>query len=338
MIFVMKKDAQKEQIESFAKKFEEIGFQPFISPGTERVSVCLIGNTASVDMDDIVETCDFIEYGRRVTEPYKKANRAFHPQDTIVNVGGHKIGNGTFTVIAGPCSVENTDQIMTVAKSVSSSGAPMLRGGAFKPRSSPYSFLGMGKDGLELLKAAKKETGLPIVTELMEIADLPFFEDVDIIQVGARNMQNFKLLMELGKLRKPVLLKRGLANTLEELLLAAEYILAGGNNGVILCERGIRTFETATRNTLDLSAIPVLRQKTHLPIIVDPSHGTGKRDLVQVMVRAAIAAGADGAIIETHNDPANALCDGAQSLDLDQFDELMRDIRRRVEFEGKVMA
>lgn len=337
MIFVMKKGASQSEIEGFAKKFEDSGFKPFISKGTEHTSVCLIGNTASIDLDAVVETNDFVDYGKRITEPYKRASRTTHPENTMVRVGNQVVGEGNFCVIAGPCSIESEDQLMSIAQSVSESGATMLRGGAFKPRSSPYSFLGMGVDGLELLKKARKKYRIPIVTELMEFSDIDSFDDVDIVQVGARNMQNFKLLMELGHTDKTILLKRGLANTIEELLLAAEYILAGGNDHVILCERGIRTFETETRNTLDLSAIPVLKKKTHLPVIVDPSHATGRRDLVPIMSRAAIAAGADGLLIEVHNDPANALCDGAQSLDCDQFRELMKDLKRRIAFEGKIL-
>lgn len=270
-----------------------------------------------------------------VKENYRAVNRAFQPEDTIVTTGAVSIGGGRFQVISGPCSVESEKQIIEIAKSVKKSGATLLRGGAFKPRTSPYAFLGMGKEGIKLLLKAKQETGMPIVTEIMNQTQLPLFEDVDVIQIGARNMQNFDLLREVGKFHKPVLLKRGLSNTLEELLSSAEYILAEGNNQVILCERGIRTFETATRNTLDLSAIPLLKQKTHLPIIVDPSHAAGIRALVAPLAKASIAAGADGLMIETHNDPENALCDGAQSLNLEEFHVLMGALKRRIHFESK---
>ena len=265
---------------------------------------------------------------KRVQEPYKNANRKFHPEDTVIQVGNTQIGGGNLTIMAGPCSVESEEQIIAVASAVKASGANILRGGAFKPRTSPYAFQGMGGEGIRLLLEAKRETGLPIVTEIMNISTLELFADVDIIQVGARNMQNFDLLKELGKTHKPILLKRGLANTLQELLMSAEYIMSEGNENVILCERGIRTFETYTRNTLDLSAIPVLHELSHLPVIVDPSHATGKSRLVPPMAAAAAAAGADGLIIEVHNNPACALCDGAQSLTPDQFDELTRQVRR----------
>lgn len=337
MIFIMKPTAQKEEINAFVKRFEDMGFRPFISKGTESTAVCLLGDTASIDIDTVVQTSSIVAYGKRVTEPYKRANKTMHPSDTMVKVQNIRIGEGMFHVIAGPCSIESESQMIEIAKSVKKSGATLLRGGAFKPRSSPYAFQGMGEDGLKLLIQAKKETGLPIVTEIMEISELPLFDEVDVIQVGARNMQNFKLLTELGNTRKPILLKRGLSSTIEEWLLSAEYILAGGNENVILCERGIRTFETTTRNTLDISAIPILKKQTHLPIIVDPSHATGKRELVPPLAKAAIAAGADGLMIEVHNNPAMALCDGAQSLDLKQFEELMADLKRRIAFEGKKM-
>ena len=263
-----------------------------------------------------------MESVKRVTEPYKQCSRKFHPEDTVVDVGGVKIGGGNFAVIAGPCSVESEEQIIAVAKAVKASGATLLRGGAFKPRTSPYDFQGLKADGIELLLEAKKETGLPIVTEIMNANHLPLFEDVDLIQVGARNMQNFELLKELGKINRPILLKRGLANTLKELLMSAEYIMAGGNDRIILCERGIRTFETYTRNTLDISAVPMLHELTHLPVIVDPSHATGLNRLVEPMAMAAAACGADGIMIEVHNDPPHALCDGAQSLTPEQFDRV----------------
>ncbi len=335
MIFVLKPGVPQGRIELFQQMIESRGFKTFLNTGTEHTVVCLIGNTAVIDLDSVVQNNEIVEYGRRVTEPYKAVNRTIHPEDTMVNVNGITIGEGMFQVIAGPCSVESEEQIIAVARSVKASGATMLRGGAFKPRTSPYAFMGLHEDGLRLLLKAKKETGLPVVTEIMNQTQLPLFEEIDVIQVGARNMQNFDLLTEVGRFNKPVLLKRGLANTLEELLMSAEYILSAGNSQVILCERGIRTFETATRNTLDLSAIPLLKQKSHLPVIVDPSHAAGLRSLVAPLARAAVAAGADGLMIETHNDPARALCDGAQSLDLVQFCDLMEDIKCRIAFEGK---
>ncbi|MEQ8201640.1 MAG: 3-deoxy-7-phosphoheptulonate synthase [Syntrophomonadaceae bacterium] len=338
MIFVLKPAVPREKIDAFTYQIESLGFKTFLSTGTEHTVVCLIGNTAVIDIDSVVQNNDIIEYGRRVTEPYKAVNRTVHPEDTVVNAGGVPIGPGTFQVISGPCSVESEAQIIEVANSVKASGATLLRGGAFKPRTSPYSFMGLQGEGLRLLLLAKKETGLPVVTEIMNQTQLPLFEDIDVIQVGARNMQNFDLLREVGRFNKPVLLKRGLANTLEELLMSAEYILSEGNSQVILCERGIRTFETATRNTLDISAIPLLKQKSHLPVMVDPSHAAGLRGLVAPLARAAVAVGADGLMVETHNDPARALCDGAQSLDLIQFENLMADIKKRVAFEGKRMG
>ena len=285
----------------------------------------LIGDTSKVDMD-LIESLDIVDSVKRVTEPFKCCNRKFHPDDMIVEVGDVKIGGGNFCMIAGPCSVETEDQIVEVAKAVKASGADMLRGGAFKPRTSPYDFQGLKGEGIELLKIARKETGLPIVTEIMSVSDLDLFEDVDVLQVGARNMQNFDLLRELGSFGKPILLKRGLANTLKELLMSAEYIMASGNEQVILCERGIRTFSDYTRNTLDLAAIPMLRELTHLPIIVDPSHATGIARLVPPMALAATAGGADGLIIEVHNDPMHALCDGAQSLRPEEYDALAKKI------------
>ena len=287
----------------------------------------LLGDTAAVD-GEYIAAQDIVESVKRVQEPYKKANRKFHPQDTIIEVGNTRIGGGYFAMIAGPCSVESEEQIIEVAQAVKASGANLLRGGAFKPRTSPYAFQGMKGDGIRLLLKAKEATGLPIVTELMNISTLDLFADVDVIQVGARNMQNFDLLKELGKTNKPILLKRGLANTIQELLMSAEYIMSEGNEKVILCERGIRTFETATRNTLDLSAVAVLHNLTHLPVVVDPSHATGKADLVAPMAYAATAAGADGIMVEVHNNPTCALCDGAQSLTPSQFDELNRKVQQ----------
>jgi len=353
MMFVLHPGVSEDKINEFAHKFEKMGFKPMISSGTERTVVGLVGNTKILDVDDIVENNDIVSYGKRITEPYKLASRAFHPDDTMVTVGekivvnktaGNKIvgnqifGEGIFQVISGPCSVESEDQIIKVARAVKLSGATLLRGGAYKPRSSPYSFQGLEMDGLKLLSIAKQETGLPIVSELTNISQLDDFEDVDVIQIGARNMQNYDLLKEIGKIKKPILLKRGLCNTIEEFLMSAEYIMAGGNENVILCERGMRTIETMTRNTLDISAVPLLKKISHLPIIIDPSHAAGIRSLVAPLSKAAIAAGADGLMIETHNDPANALCDGAQSLDLKQFDNLMFEVKRRVEFEGKILG
>ena len=276
----------------------------------------------------MLELLDIVEHVALISEPFKKANRKFHPEDSVIDVRGKKIGGGNFAVIAGPCSVETEEQIIEVAKAVKAAGATMLRGGAFKPRTSPYDFQGLKAEGLKLLLEAKQETGLPIVTEIMNQDHLDLFEDVDVIQVGARNMQNFELLKELGHTDKPILLKRGLANTIKELLMSAEYIMSGGNENVILCERGIRTFETYTRNTLDLSVIPVLHNLTHLPVVVDPSHATGHSDLVEPMAMAATAGGADGLMIEVHNNPPMALCDGAQSLTPLQFEETMKKVRR----------
>ena len=297
-----------------------------ISEGDYQTVLGLIGDTAHVDMD-LIASLGIVDSVKRVTDPFKCCNRKFHPEDTVVEVGETKIGGGNFAMIAGPCSVESEEQIVTVAKAVKAAGAQLLRGGAFKPRTSPYDFQGLKAEGIELLKIARAETGLPIVTEIMSVEHLPLFEDVDVIQVGARNMQNFDLLRKLGQLRKPILLKRGLANTLKEFLMSAEYIMAGGNEQVILCERGIRTFDDYTRNTLDLAAVPMLRELTHLPIIVDPSHATGRANLVQPMALAAAACGADGLIIEVHNDPMHALCDGAQSLRPEQYAVLARKVQ-----------
>ena len=298
-----------------------------ISEGDYQTVLGLIGDTGHVDMD-LIASLGIVDSVKRVTDPFKCCNRKFHPEDTVVSVGETKIGGGNFAMIAGPCSVESEEQIVTVAKAVKAAGATLLRGGAFKPRTSPYDFQGLKAEGIELLKIARAETGLPIVTEIMSVEHLPLFEDVDVIQVGARNMQNFDLLRRLGQLRKPILLKRGLANTLKEFLMSAEYIMAGGNEQVILCERGIRTFGDYTRNTLDLAAVPMLRELTHLPIIVDPSHATGRAGLVQPMALAAAACGADGLIIEVHNDPMHALCDGAQSLRPEQYAVLAEKVQR----------
>ncbi len=327
MIIVLKPNTTKEQIEKLISSIEnqhQIKVNTWF--GVESTVLGLIGDTTSVDTDSL-EAQDIVESIRRVQEPYKKANRKFHPDNTVITLNnGTKIGDGSLCVMAGPCSVESEEQITYVAQRVKAAGAAVLRGGAFKPRTSPYSFQGLKAEGLELMRKAKKATGLPIVTEIMSITHLDLFEDVDIIQVGARNMQNFELLKALGKIDKPILLKRGLANTVEEWLMSAEYIMAGGNDKVILCERGIRTYETATRNTLDLSAVPIVKKLSHLPIIVDPSHATGKSWLVEPMALAAVAAGADGLMIEVHNDPAHALSDGAQSLTPERFDSVMRRV------------
>ena len=327
MVVVMKPGTKREDIDSLVAKFKEMDLDVGVTNGVGCTILGLVGDTTAVDMDKI-SINPHVERVMRVQEPYKKANRKFHPEDTVVDVNGIKVGGGNFAVMAGPCSVESEEQIISIAKDVSASGAALLRGGAFKPRTSPYSFQGLGVDGLKLLLEAKAETGMPIVTELMgpQYCDL-FEEKVDLVQIGARNMQNFDLLKQLGKTTKPILLKRGLANTIQEWLMSAEYIMAGGNDQVILCERGIRTYETATRNTLDLSCIPVLREKTHLPILVDPSHATGVARLVKPMAMAATAAGADGLMIEVHNDPKHALCDGAQSLTPDEFADVVRRVR-----------
>ncbi|MCL1851831.1 MAG: 3-deoxy-7-phosphoheptulonate synthase [Peptococcaceae bacterium] len=327
MIAVLKPSATKEQIDSLTAWLEERGLAVHVSKGETYTVLGLIGDTSKIDTE-LLGSLEMIDSVKRISEPFKNANRKFHPDDSVIEVGNLKIGGHDFQIIAGPCSVESHDQILSIAKSVHASGASILRGGAFKPRTSPYDFQGMRADGIDLLLEAKKQTGMPIVTEIMNANHLPMFEQVDIIQVGARNMQNFELLKELGMIRKPILLKRGLANTLQELLMSAEYIMAGGNRNIILCERGIRTFETFTRNTLDLSAIPLLRELTHLPVAVDPSHATGTARLVLPMAMAAAAAGAHGVMIEVHNDPAKALCDGAQSLTPEQFAEVSEKVRR----------
>ena len=327
MIAVLKKETTLEQRESLCKWFESMGLSTYISVGDYHTIIGLIGDTSRVDTS-LLESLSIIESVTRITEPFKKVNRKFHEEDAVIDISGVKIGGGNFQIIAGPCSVETRDQIISVAESVKASGATLLRGGAFKPRTSPYDFQGLHGEGLKLLLEAKKQTGLPIVTELMNANDLPLFEDIDVIQVGARNMQNFDLLKELGKTDKVVLLKRGLANTLKELLMSAEYIMSEGNENIILCERGIRTFETYTRNTLDLSAVPALHELTHLPVVIDPSHATGLSRMVEPMAMAAAAAGADGLMIEVHNDPAHALCDGAQSLTPEQFDRVARKVRK----------
>ncbi len=327
MIAILKHGTTAEQTEHLISWLKRMNLDVHVSQGAEVTILGLIGDTSRVDME-LLGSLEIVESVKRVSEPFKQANRKFHPEDTVIEVGTAKIGGGNFAMMAGPCSVESEEQIIEVAQAVKASGAHILRGGAFKPRTSPYAFQGMQGEGIKLLLKAKAETGLPIVTEIMNISTLDLFADIDIIQVGARNMQNFDLLKELGKTNKPILLKRGLANTLQELLMSAEYIMSEGNENVILCERGIRTFETYTRNTLDLSAVSVLHDLSHLPVIVDPSHATGKAKLVPPMAAAAVAAGADGLIIEVHNNPACALCDGAQSLTPAQFDVLSKRVAK----------
>ena len=324
MVVVLKPNTKAEQIENLKAWLKSLGIATHISQGVSHTIIGLVGDTSAVDMD-LIRALDIVENVQRIQEPFKNANRKFHNSDLVVDVAGKKIGGGNFQIIAGPCSVESEEQVCEIAKRVKEAGAGLLRGGAFKPRTSPYAFQGLKGDGLRLLVEAKEQTGLPIVSELMNAEHIPMFEEaVDLIQVGARNMQNFELLKELGKVNKPILLKRGLANTIDEMLMSAEYIMAGGNENVILCERGIRTFETRTRNTLDLSAIPVLKKLTHLPIVIDPSHAMGYAHLVKPMAMAATVAGADGLMIEVHNNPAKALCDGPQSLTPDQFDEVAK--------------
>ena len=326
MIVVIKKNQEKTQVDNLINWIKGLGLGVHISEGENSTIVGLVGDTSKVDID-LVRTLDIVENVTRVQEPYKNVNRKFHPQDSVIDVGGHKFGGGHFQIIAGPCSIESEKQIIDVAEAVKRAGATLLRGGAFKPRTSPYSFQGMGVDGLKLLKKAKAETGMPIVTEIMSEEHIDDFEGVDVLQVGARNMQNFDLLKRLGRLKTPILLKRGIAATIEEWLMSAEYIMSEGNPNVILCERGIRTYETYTRNTLDLSAIPVLRERTHLPVIVDPSHALGISRFVKPMSLASVGAGADGLMIEVHNDPAHALCDGAQSLRPEQFKDVVDSLR-----------
>jgi 3-deoxy-7-phosphoheptulonate synthase len=329
MVIVLRPDVPHEKIEHLISWLEEKHLTVREFQGQERCVLGLIGDTAPIDIN-MLRSLDIVESVAEVQDSFKAANRVIHPEDTVVTTfgsNGSTIGGGHFALIAGPCSVESREQILSVAESVKASGANFFRGGAFKPRTSPYDFQGLGADGLDLLLEVKKVTGLPFVTELMDIRNIDLFEHVDVIQVGARNTQNYDLLRELGKLRQPILLKRGLAGTIKELLMSAEYIMANGNENVILCERGIRTYESAyTRNTLDLSAVPVLKSLTHLPVVVDPSHGTGRADLVPSMALAAAAAGADGLMIEVHNDPPRALSDGAQSLTPEQFSDVARRI------------
>lgn len=334
MIIILKKQADEKKVEELKEGLMAKGLTVQESQGTSSKLLGLIGDTSALDADVILSN-EVVESIRRIQEPYKKANRKMHPEDTVVEIAGRKIGGGQFQVIAGPCSIETKEQITEVAEDVKKAGAGLLRGGAFKPRTSPYAFQGLHDEGLKLLLEAKKATGLPIVTELMDARHIPLFEDVDMIQIGARNMQNFELLKEVGKLNKPVLLKRGLANTLEEWIMSAEYIMAGGNENVILCERGIRTFETSMRNTLDISAVPMLKKMSHLPVIIDPSHAAGLRFMVEPLAMAAVAAGADGLMVEVHNNPEKALCDGPQSLTPEMFTDLMQKIVKTAEFFGK---
>lgn len=336
MIIIVKHDTKREDLDHLIDKVKSLGVDIQEVNGEKTTILGLIGDTSKVDMDSIQSEA-IVERVTRVQEPFKKANRKFHPMDSVIEVAGRKIGGDKLTIMAGPCSVESEEQIVSIAKDIKRSGATFLRGGAYKPRTSPYSFQGMKEDGLKLLAAAKKETGLPIVTELMDANHLDLFEKhgVDIIQIGARNMQNFELLKEIGHIKKPILLKRGLANTLEEFLMSAEYIMAGGNEDVILCERGIRTYENYTRNTLDISAVPALKNLSHLPVIIDPSHAAGISWMVEPLAKAAVAAGADGVMIEVHNQPTKALSDGAQSITPAAFDVLVTKLRVIAAVENK---
>ena len=331
MVVILKQDAPKQQVDELLQWFNGYGLKTNVVVGEHTTIVGLIGDTSGVNIDNVAAN-EIVETVKRVQEPYKNVNRKFHPDDSVIKVEGEKIGHGNFKVIAGPCSVESEEQIIEVAKRVKAAGAKFLRGGAFKPRTSPYAFQGLRADGIEMLLEAKKETGLPIVTEIMSLQHLDLFNDVDVIQVGARNMQNFELLKELGHSKKAILLKRGLANTIEEFLMSAEYIYAGGNSNIILCERGIRTFETMTRNTLDISAVPLIKKISHLPIVVDPSHATGIVSLVEPLALASVACGADGLMIEVHNNPKMALSDGAQSMTPDGFDETMNKVKQLAGF------
>ena len=325
MIIVVKKEHEEKQINNLIKWIKGQGLEVDISNGHHSTILGLVGDTSKIDID-LVRSLDIVENVKRIQEPFKCANRKFHPDDTIVDIGGHKFGGDNFQIIAGPCSVETEKQIIEVAEAVKKAGATVLRGGAYKPRTSPYAFQGLREAGLDLLLKAKQETGMPIVTEIMSVNHIDLFKDVDIIQIGARDMQNFELLKEVGKTKKPVLLKRGLANTIQEWLMSAEYIMSEGGKDIILCERGIRTFEPYTRNTLDLSAIPLLKELTHLPVVVDPSHASGLSRLVKPLSLASVGSGAHGLMIEVHNDPKNALCDGAQSITPDQFDDIVKSI------------
>ena len=338
MVVILKEKHRQDQLDNLTNWLKSLGIDIHVSTGANQTILGLIGDTSGIDIN-LIKALDIVEDVKRIQEPYKNANRKFHPDDSVIVIDKEKdikIGGGNFQMIAGPCSVESSEQVCAIAKAVKKSGATLLRGGAFKPRTSPYAFQGLRGEGIKLLLEAKKLTGMPIVTEIMDLSQLPLFDEVDVIQVGARNMQNFELLKELGKTNKPILLKRGLSSTLQELLMSAEYIMAGGNENVILCERGIRTFETYTRNTLDISAVPSLKTLSHLPVIIDPSHATGISKLVKPMALAAVAAGADGLIIEVHNDPAHALCDGAQSLTPEAFDDVAKDVRSILPFAYKL--
>lgn len=337
MIVILKQQASQQSIERLEADIRAKGLDIHRSDGSSTTILGLVGDTSKVDIEQL-EQNEIVDAVRRVSEPYKLVNRKFHSDDSFVNIDGAQIGGGVFGVIAGPCSVESEEQIIGVAERVKAAGASFLRGGAFKPRTSPYAFRGLKAEGLRLLLEAKKATGLPIVTELTSLSNIDLFADVDVIQVGARNMQNFDMLWELGKCDKPILLKRGLSSTVQDLLMSAEYIAAGGNENIILCERGIRTFETSTRNTLDLASVPVLKAKTHLPVIVDPSHATGSAALVRPMAKAAAVCGADGLMVEVHNNPSCALCDGMQSITPDTFDDIMDDMRTLTAFEGKKLG
>ncbi len=337
MIIVVKKGSDKKQVDNLLKWITHQGLKVDVSVGENSTVIGLVGDTSKIDID-LVHSMDIVDTVKRIQEPYKCANRKFHPEDTIVDIGGHKFGGKNFQIIAGPCSIESEKQIIGIAEAVKKAGANLLRGGAFKPRTSPYAFQGLRENGLDLLVKAKKETGMPIVTELMSIRHIDLFKDVDLVQIGARNMQNFELLKEVGRMGKPVLLKRGLANTIEEWLMSAEYIMSEGCKDIILCERGIRTFEPLTRNTLDLSAIPLLKELTHLPVIVDPSHASGLSRLVKPLSLAAVGVGADGLMIEVHNDPPHALCDGAQSIRPEQFADIVTRIDVMLPLVNKVRA
>ena len=340
MIVILKKGTTDAEMRDFIRQWEQRGYGVHISRGEETTILGLVGDTTKLNMESVIAN-PIVEDVKRVTAPYKMAGRAFHPDNTVIAVGtggdAVSFGGDTVPVIAGPCSVESEEQVVAIAKAVKKAGAKLLRGGAFKPRTSPYAFQGLGAQGLEFLKSAKKETGLPIVTELMDVRQLQYFTDVDIIQIGARNMQNFDLLKEMGKAGKPILLKRGMAATVKELLMSAEYIMASGNENVILCERGVRTFDSYTRNCLDVSVVPYLHKVSHLPVIIDPSHACGMSWMVPTLAKAAVAAGADGLIIEVHNDPSRALCDGEQSLHPDEFASLMETLKKYAQAEGRTI-
>lgn len=330
MVIVLKQNANEKQVEDLVLWLRSNNVVVHPTVGEFQTILGLVGDTKAIDID-MIDGLEVVESVKRISEPFKNANRKFHPDDTVVDIHGIKIGGGNFQFIAGPCSIETEEQITTIAREIKGAGAKLLRGGAFKPRTSPYAFQGLRGEGLKLMLEAKKQTGMPIVTEIMDASHIDLFDDVDVIQVGARNMQNFEMLKKLGKLNKPILLKRGLANTIEEWLMSAEYIMAGGNENVILCERGIRTYETYTRNTLDLSAVPLVKELSHLPVIVDPSHATGLARMVEPMAMAAAAAGADGLMIEVHNNPEKALCDGQQSITPEQFGRVVKKVNRILE-------